>query len=144
MNKFPFKEVGKRLEELNGLTLEEMLDVLGADRQKFGALHNRLYEWRRNGKISFNCKNKRFHDLKLTDNKLTNIIKDEKEKAELSQIKIKLYVQDVINMTEIADNPAIKATERIKATENKQRALKHLEDKYALQVLKSYGLTAEL
>lgn len=144
MNKFPFKEVGKRLEELNGLTIYEMLDVLGADRKKADTLRTNLYVWRRTGKVSFNCKNKRFYDLKLTDNKLTNIIKDEKEKAELSQIKIKLYVQDVINMTEIADNPAIKATERIKATENKQRALKHLEDKYALQVLKSYGLTAEL
>lgn len=131
---FSFKEVGKRTEELNGLTIYEMLDVLGADPKKAN-----LYVWRRTGKVSFVCKNKRFYDLKLTDNKLTNIIKDEKEKAELSQIKIRLYVEDVLNMRDIANNPAIKATERIKATENKQRALKHLEGTYALEVLKEQG-----
>ncbi|MFU2205307.1 hypothetical protein [Streptococcus pluranimalium] len=144
MNKFPFREVAKRLDELEGLTIHEMIEVLGTSAKKVGTLKSGLYTWRRKGKISFVCKNKRFYDFKLTDSKLTNIIEDENEKIELSQIKIKLYVQDVINMAELADNPAIKATERIKATENKQRALKHLEDKYALQVLKSYGLTAEL
>ncbi|WP_438831985.1 hypothetical protein [Streptococcus pluranimalium] len=135
MNKFPFKEVGKRLEELNGLTLEEMLDVLGADRKKFGALHNRLYEWRRNGKISFVCKNKRFHDLKLIDNAMIADLKKEQGLTELSRWKIRRYVMMAYEAENIYTNPAVKAKERNDAMTTEIKVLKHLENDYAWEII---------
>lgn len=135
MNKFPFKAVSKRLEELNGLTLEEMLETLGAEPKKFSALHNRLYEWRRNGKISFECRNKRFCDLKLTDQAMIADLKKEKGLTELSRWKIRRYVMMAYEAESIYTNPAVKAKERNDAMTTEIKVLKHLENDYAWEII---------
>ena len=135
MNKFPFKAISKRLEELNGLTIKEMLDVLGADEKKFSALHSRLYDWRRKGMVSFNCKNNRLYDLKLTDQEMIADLKKEKALTELSRWKIRRYVKMAYEAEYIYTNPAVKAKERNDAMITEIKVLKHLENDYAWEII---------
>ncbi|MDG3141914.1 hypothetical protein MKL29_03475 [Streptococcus suis] len=131
MKKFSLNEVGKRLEELNGLTIQEMLEVLGANPNKERTLKIGLYNWRKKGKISFTRKDYRYYDLKLTD----TTMKKEHGLNELSRWKIRRYVRMAYEAESIYTNPAVKAKERNDAMTTEIKVLKHLENDYAWEVI---------
>lgn len=137
-----FSYIAEHVEELNGKTIAEITDILGY--KNINVANAALYSLRRNNKLDFAVKNGIYRNFEVIDTITKGQVVDKKSKEELSRLKIQLYVEDVINMRAIANNPAIKSSERLKATEHKQRALKHLEGVYALEVLKSHGITEEV
>ncbi|MEY8463317.1 hypothetical protein [Streptococcus merionis] len=127
-----------KLNQLNGKTLAEIATITGYD--LVPSCKRVLETARRNGKLRFEVD----EDGRYWNFSSYLVPEAEEGATELSQIKIRLYVEDAINMRAIANNPAIKADVRIKATEAKQRALKYLENDYALEVLKAYGFNTDL